>query len=106
MSNAQRGVCTWGGFPPITSTAGMVLYVNAFASVSLGSASIVVYWGTGAFATVVSSTVSLPQTLFQVAVPSGINLSGITVAVRANPSASGEYVGAYVEVDIYDIYIQ
>jgi hypothetical protein len=81
----------------------MVLYVNAFTSVSSGTASIVVYWGTGAFATLVSSTVGLPQTLFQVAVPSGINLSGITVAVGATNLSA---FGARVEVDIYDIYIQ
>jgi hypothetical protein len=51
----------------------------------------------------VSSTVGLPQTLFQVAVPSGINLSGITVAVGATNLSA---FGARVEVDIYDIYIQ
>jgi hypothetical protein len=103
MATLYRGSCTWGGFPSITSTSGMTLYVTAATSVTLGNANIVVYWGTGASAVMFSSTVGTSETLYQVTVPTGINLSGITVVVN---SVSSIHPGSSVEVDVYDIYIQ
>lgn len=103
-----NGDCVWYGFPNITTVAATTLYVVASAGAS----------GTGPFAgsivatiagtptTMASFTVTTAQTVYTLTVPSGTNLSTISIEVTASATVGGSPGGGSIAVSEVEIYIQ
>jgi hypothetical protein len=85
-----EGICTWSGFPAITTGASKTLSITA--GFTLGDcATMEGYLGVtiaGTTTTVVTSTTTLGAILYTVTIPSGTDLS--TVSITASCSVTNE----------------
>jgi hypothetical protein len=102
------GDCIWFGFPSVVTTAALTLHVTAAAGAS----------GTGPFAGSIAATVagttttlqsftgSAAQTDYTLAIPSGTNLSTVSIEVKASTTTGSSPGGGTIAISEVEIYIQ
>ena len=102
--STTTGDCIWQ-FPSIVTTVAMVLYITATITTNQVPVTI------NAFGqNLLSTSTSVAQTTYSVAIPAGTNLSGVTVEIIVDgSSASTEATTTLTlngSVSVYEIWIQ
>lgn len=104
-STISTGNCLFEDFPAYTTTAAATLHVNAsVTSVSPANATVTGYIGSTATA-ITGWTSGGQQVTGTMTIPSGTDLSTVSVRVTANPVNDGT-TSDYATVNVYEIYIQ
>jgi hypothetical protein len=102
------GVCTWGGFPNVVTTAPATL--NVMASVTKGGSSPISCVLSAAIAgtssTLATFTTATGETVYTLAIPPGTNLSQITVTASPSITAGAAPGNDICAENIFEIYIQ
>jgi len=106
---ASSGACLFSAFPAVTTTSNMTLYVTAAfsASASTGSLTMTVAGKIGSTpTTLATTTTSASQATYSMLIPSGTDLSTISVSTTANMTTGSLPGGGSGSITISEIYIQ
>jgi hypothetical protein len=111
------GVCMWSGFSAVVASAAMTLTVvcttvtRQTGTSPVGSVGVSASIGGSSTTTPLTPASDTPATTYTLAIPSGTNLSTISVYVAAVPGVGGASsatpsASSYVAAEVYEIYIQ
>ena len=109
------GACTYSGFSSVTTTAAMTLYVIAAypgGSFGAGSPSVTIQAKIGSTSySVATFTTAVDQGAYVLTIPSGTNLSTVSVTVEADPptipaTSTDNSLGGGCSVSVYEVFIQ
>jgi len=105
-AQTANGNGTWSGFPNVTTTSSTMITVTAeFISGTGGSANLGVNIG-GTYHSLAVFGGTFAKSVYQLTIPSGTNLSTVTVNATASMSAGTPPGGASCSLFIYEISIQ